>query len=562
MRGSVISLATNYRTLLNYNNEACFSMKVFKYSVIALPLLIIQAGCSTEAEPEVENTPPSIVFEQVSVPVVEGKVVSVKYVATDAETPIAKLVVLALNSDNLKGSVSIEHSNGVVKYTAPWVAEGASFNENVMFQISDGKGGVAEQSVSFVVEDLNSPVKVSVAPPLNGYGYHNTQTDSLINVYFQEGQLLELDFKLQDDDGDTLKYHYSVTEGLVFTNQIADTMVGDSVKLSLQVPMIKTPSESFIISLVVNDGDETVTASANITVVNKPVLSWLASAPMTLSEKTGGKLTFSSSESPAYLGEYSVNLTDANGVPLDFDLPFSLNKSGMSIDFGASAGIGEDKTVNISLSIVNIITNGAGETYEEKTELKRTIVLINDRDDSFNVSIDSFYDQLAWFLDAKGRKDEGRVISSLTNYLFLQSAITRQELLSINSAISTAMNTEYAELTKQADVITNLINAGDVSSDLYSKLSVFGDLVYKIGSNGRQATSEKLVAVKLKKPEVFVNLSLPLTGGVAQVFSSKLTHYVGNQSYGFFEDKDKTKWQFKPEYSYLAVVDITDTYCF
>jgi hypothetical protein len=562
MRGLVVSSVTNYRTLLNYNNEACFSMKVFKYSIIALPLLILQVGCSTEAEPEMENTPPSIAFEQVSVPAVEGKVVSVKYVATDAETTVDKLVVLVLNSDKLKGSVSIEHSNGIVKYTAPWVTEGASFNENVMFQISDGKGGVAEQSVSFVVEDLNSPVKVSVAPPLNGYGYHNTQTDSLINVYFQEGQLLELDFKLQDDDGDTLKYSYSVTEGLVFTNQIAKTMVGDSVKLSLQVPMIKTPSESFIISLVVNDGDETVTASANITVVNKPVLSWLASAPMTLSEKTGGKLTFSSSESPAYLGEYSVNLTDANGVPLDFDLPFSLNKSGMSIDFGASAGIGEDKTVNISLSIVNIITNGAGETYEEKTELKRTIVLINDRDDSFNVSIDSFYDQLAWFLDAKGRKDEGRVISSLTNYLFLQSAITRQELLSINSAISTAMNTEYAELTKQADVITNLINAGDVSSDLYSKLSVFGDLVYKIGSNGRQATSEKLVAVKLKKPEVFVNLSLPLTGGVAQVFSSKLTHYVGNQSYGFFEDKDKTKWQFKPEYSYLAVVDITDTYCF
>lgn len=565
-------------------------------SLLALSVMAALSGCSSEEEPVAENGKPTITLSAQTISVNEGEVGFVSYTVSDdassesngglrlsiigkdgvpiQTTPNGNACLPETTGTDSSGKPELKSKGGCVSiapdgkinYAAPWLSLPGyrTHNETFKVRVTDGSGAYAEKDVAVTVKDKVSVVKLAVNPPSGASGYQNTQKEGLINFWYPESTTMELAFDVTELDQDEITLDFSVTEGLVYKNQIEKRFSddGSTVFLKVPIPSISTPSADIILSLLGSDGDGSAKATANITVVNRPTLTWSAAAPTEISEKSGGELPFVSSEAPNYPGAYAVKITLQDGSTPSFDLPVSMSADKKSVVIGASSGFQGDQTVQIDLTLTNKITHAGGESYNEVTRLTRVVTLKDDRDDDFELSLKNFYKLSEQVNTAKVRRDEDRVASAYSNYFFLNGMIKSSEAKRLRDLVSSSLDSEYASLAAVAASITKGVEEELPVEELEELISDYTAAANQLGHVAREVLSDEVSLIATKHSGIKIPLKNVVRGGGVKLYSGALTHYIGNLSYGTFEDAAKTKWVFSPGFEQLAVVDYSGSYCF
>jgi hypothetical protein len=536
--------------------------KCGKVALLVSGALFITA-CSKEEQPPVPNTPPSIVFETSSLSVNEGDVLRIPFSVTDAETSVQDLRV-TLNLNDMQGDVRVDRSTNELVYTAPWVSEGTGFSETFIVDVFDSENLTSSGSVTVSVQDINDPVKIVITPPQLSFGFENTQTDTNLSLFFPEEKELVVEFSINEPDADIVTVDYGVTEGVVFRNQITPTLSENSAlaTLSLPIPDIQEPSETFALQLTVMDGDDTVDAIVNVTVINKVALAWRPNQTSDISESSGGSLIYNMSEPYAYPAEYTVSFHELNGDPVERPINYSFTPANGTVTFGEQDGFLGDRQIVMNLSVSNIITSASGEEFRETVELSRTLVLRDDRDDGFSSLTEQFYDTFEQLTTSNERDEEGRVVSIVGSYLYLNRLVTKSEREVFVTHASTVYTDEITALTSAGATLSNRLNSGESGPGIESSIESFFYDLKSMGKDTRTYVSEYINTLDNGSVAQGLPFNLPSMNSEIFVASSELSHYVGNKRYGFYVDQAKTDWEFTAEYAYLDVVNYTDSFCF
>lgn len=549
-------------------------MKAMRHTrvFLAVATTLLISACGKEDVPEPDNIAPTLTVSQTN-STNEMETLSIEFLGADVNESTGEAIASSslsyslYNTDGKKigesplayGEVSINTETSSVEYQAPLVRTGDSISESFVLRVTDTGGLFAEQTVLVTTNDINDPVDVTVLVPQGAYGYENTKKDSEINFWYAENQtsgetFLSIVFAIDEKDYDELLVDYSVTEGLVFENQVITEMEGDNVTLKIPTPSITTPSEDFTVSLTVSDGDETVTSFANVTIVNKPSLAWEASSPMSISESSGGQIKFTTSEESSYSGEYSYKLTDENGDPLSFELPVVFDRDSGTLTFSESSGIQGDKLVKASVYLTSTITHAGGESYNEITELTRTLTVKDDRDDDFTLSTEEFEELRERMELSYERLDENRLAKTYGQYLFLNRLINKSEFNELEGAVDFELKKNIAELKEKAAEVRIAIDSN--ASNLYSLMNEFASDANDFGKSARVKLVETIESYNISFPETISKPQLlPLVTGGGYEVGEQFSHYVGNTSYGSYRDQDDTDWEFSANFAYMGVVD-------
>jgi hypothetical protein len=516
----------------------------FFYPLIPLVLL---SACSEEKTPEPPNQAPSITLESQVISIDEGKETSLSFVVAD-DKDTSNVTVQAVS--NNKGMVNIDMANMVVLYKAPVLELDKRLVDNIVLQVKDSEGGVTETTISVEVNDIDSPVKLTIIPPEKAEGFENTQKDDELVFAYPEQDELNISFRVDDADNDNIDIEYEVDEGLVFWNQITPTSEDGIVTLSLPIPSIDSPSASFSIKLSATDNDTTTQAQAYVTVINNPVLTWDGlKSSKSLSEKDGGLLVWKSSEKSNYPATYDIKATYADGKPLDFEFNYTADTSGGTIQVAPSGYIQGDKTILFTITMSNAITLASGETYLKETVLTKTVVLVDDRDDDFADKLSRFYSMVEKFNDAKDRDDDLRVFDAWLTVAFAQDKVGFSTKKNILKQLRDDLEINKDEVISKIENVTALIDSQSEDDAINVAIDDFFLALENYGSNARAHAINQLTWEEgLPK--------LPQTSGFANVVNDDyLSSYVGNLLYGSYQDQDKTKWVFKQDYYYMSVVN-------
>lgn len=541
------------------------ALKVTK-TALALAVMLGLSACSSEETP---NSSPEITIELPSgetFEVLEASNLEIPFVVSDVDgTGDIKSISIKESDTPLRGRVSINMENSTITYASPYLTSEKSYSESFDVSVIDSSG--AESLVTVVVQtnDLYSPAKLVVKPPSQATGFQKSRTDTLINFMHPESSMVSISFDASDDDADAddFVYDYALKqEGVIYNTDVSVSVTNSGAMISFQAPDIKTAYETVQFEFSVNDGDDTVVATANATIVNKVSLAWSTKSDAKLSESSGGKLVFDSSEGYDYEAVYDVSLTNEDGSELSYEYPFTFDQSTGTISFqGSESGFQDSKKMLVTLSVSNDIVLDSGELFVETSELKRTVVVEEDRDDLFLDIKDSFFSSVDTLDDLKSRNDEVRVSSTISSYAFLSMLVNKQEANEMESAVSNVLSENFKVLTSQADDISNRINAGEQGSEIVEMIKAFETELSEAGKSARELIAEQQAYIE-EKNSVELGLGKLSVSGSSFEYDGKQTHFVGNSLYGFFKDDDGTEWEFKPEYKYLASVDITDPFCF
>ena len=163
--------------------------------------------------------------------------------------------------------------------------------------------------------------------------------------------------------------------------------------------------------------------------------------------------------------------------------------------------------------------------------------------------------------DVKFRRDEDRVASTLGTYLFLNRYITHAQSVSFSENTSASLNAEYAELDRLASDIANRLDSGESGDEIKSDMSKFESEIFRVGAETRKTMREE-AELLVSQSGKSLPLSLPYGSSFSMDFGGRLTHFVGNDAYGYFADDNQQSWIFKSEFSYLDAVNIENEYCF
>lgn len=548
------------------NSKKMFGPRVTAAMVLSSMLLI---GCSEESDPPPENQAPTITMGGTSLNVEEGKVLTVPFVIADPDGSAADLnVKFKTSPEQGSATVALDKSTGkgFVQYTANWITDGSkSLQDGFTLTVTDLLGAQADASASITVADVSSPATIKMTPPPGAYGYQNTQKDTLLNFWFNEGQELVLAFVVDDNDGDALDIDYSVTEGVVFNNQVQMAYNGNTVTAKIPVPNIDEPSTEFTFTLKVDDGDGVSAAEAHVTIVNKVGLRWTSTAS-TLKESLGGKITFASTENASYPGDYKVEVTLVDGSELPFDLPYSFDPVNGVLEFGAipSPGIVGNQSVKATIALTNTLTHAGGESYKEISSLIATMSILDDRDDDFKLVLndfDSFVDKVD---QTFVREDERRLASVFGTYLLANGLSSKPDVDAMVSAVKSAFEADKAKIKAISAAVYEVSD-----TDTAKARELIGEYrveVAKLGASSIETLNSQLQILESKFPS---GTSLPLpkpnvNGSTLELAGvGALSRYIGDLRYGVFLDTNKTRWEFSPSYAYMNVVDYsTGDVCF
>ena len=541
------------------------ALKVTK-TALAMAIVLGLSACSSEDTP---NSAPAISIEAPggeSFQVLEASEIEIPFSITDVDGlgDIASVSVVE-KEVKLRGRVSINMENNTLVYASPYLVSEKDYTESFDVLVKDSSGAESVTTVVVQTNDLNSPATVIVSPPTQATGFSKSRKDTLINFMHPESQMVTISFKVSDDeaDADDFIYDYQLKkEGVIFNTDVVVEAIAGGATISFKAPDIVTPYETVQFEFSVNDGDDTVVATANATIVNDVKLSWSSKSDTNLSENNGGKLLFDSSEGYDYSADYEVLVTNQDGTALTYDYPYSFDQSTGTITFtGSQSGFQGNQSLLVTVNVSNDIVIDSGELFVETSTLQKTVTITEDRDDLFLGMKDKFFSDVQLLEDIKTRNDEVRVSSTFSSYAFLSRFVNKQKAEEMEQSVVASLTANYNELTSQADVISTRINDGDEGAETSELITAFGNDLSSVGKDARKLISEQQDLVEELSGEVLA-LGKVSTGGASFSFDGKLTHFVGNSLYGFFKDEEKTDWEFKPEYKYLASVDISDPFCF
>jgi hypothetical protein len=520
---------------------------------------------STDSTTVIDDASPSLTLGATSVSTNEGEAISISYNADDDNA----ISSVAIESDDILGNVSI--SSNEIRYTAPWLSEDASLTENFTVVATDSSGQETSSTVTVTVVDINSPVTVVMSPPSQASGFQDTQTDTSLDFWIDEGQeKVTLSYQLTEEDADELVLDYSLgNEDFIFKNNIEAVLstVGNvtTVQLSFALPEISdtantvsSTSEDIELTLTVSDGDDTIEAVANMTVVNVVSLQWAAGNPGSISELEGGVLTFTSSESLSYDGDYNVTFMSGDDV---LDIPYDLDETARTITIGETDNFYEDTEVEVSLTLTNTISNPSGQDLDVVAEATKTVTFVDDNDEGFFLSEEAYEENIGLYADVIARRDEDRVAGSVSSFLFLNGWFSDDEAQSFQAEVSEALNAEVDVLTALIENIENDLSNGARGDSVIEKMSEFEELTYGFGYSARELITTKIDELGAGDTARSLELGLLSSAKTGQLYSigddSEISHYIGKSLYGSYQEDE---WVFNTKYKYLGVVDIDDIY--
>jgi hypothetical protein len=526
--------------------------------VTALSVAISACGSEeTQEEPRV-NANPTVSIKGEAL-INEGESRSFTLNAID-DVQSYDALKIELITNEAKGSVRLDKAAKRVIYDAAWITDVKSVQDSFEIKVTDADGGITTVRQEINVIDLNEPVNVLLTPPSQAFGYENTSTDSEMTMWIMEGEEPAVfRYAITENDGDELTVDYDISSPF-FRNNITPVMsdTGEEMSIALTIPqIINVPSQTFDLSVTVEDNDAPAAILAHVVIVNQVSLNWLPGDATSLSEATGGEFKFSSSEDGDYPGNYVVELS-IDGEPLDFNLPYRLDASSGLIVFGASEGFLGDQPLNVKITLSNEIQSG-GDSYLSSTVLEKTVILEDDRDDDFTVYNNAFEKQITWFQSVKLRRDESRIAQIVTQYWMMNEWVTLKEKKNIIVEIARLLEVEYASI--EADIV--LINqqlGNTLTPELQVLLDDFSIAIYDLGNAAKDHLQDQHDQLVASDPERTMGTGPLLRGGEAKEIGETLTQYIGNQGYGYFED-DNTRWVFLPEYAYLDTVNVLDPTC-
>lgn len=534
--------------------------KTFCLSLVFLAL----AGCSTEETADDvstgENSAPELVLNSATASINEGESATFSFNVLDDNTSYENLTIKLL-TESSKGAFTLDKASKTVSYRAPMMTEDKSpIADAAVIQVTDASGAKAEKTVVVNVADINSVVALTLIPPTNSFGYENTQTDKLLNLFMYESDDAVVRIAIEEDskDFDSLDFDIPKIDG-IFLNQITEIVNDDmdEARLSFKLPTLTQPSQRISFDYKVSDNDGNDSVTVNITVLNRPTLTWTSTGTSaTFTESAGGTLGFGFSEVQGYPGDYSVALSDENGEPLDFSLPVSINEANKQITLGAAGRILGDKNVKVTLSHTYTVSNEVGEPFDVVAQTERTITIKDDRDDDFNTKVESFNQASAQLANILNRNEEDVIFRSLSTILMLDNRVTKSAITAGETAVQSALTQQKSRYTALENEIKQLISEKK-TQEADAKITVYLSEVESVGSEPRQAISDWVNDNVAAADAGDVTLTLTWAPSSLIKTGDDWSHYVGNTQYGFFNTAG-SEWQYKDVYAHLAAVD-TDT---
>lgn len=532
---------------------------IFKISAICAALLL--AGCSKEetAVDTSDTTPPAITVSDLSPSLNEGERIEIPFNVFDQVTEYSELNI-TLDASGSKGDVEVDEVNKVIIYQAPWLTEEKTLTDGFSLSARDQAGNKSEEiSVSVTVQDIDDAVSVEIVAPSQAFGYENTETATSLNMWIYEGESqVRFKYNVNENDADVIDFEFNVLEPFFKNNFSAEAGVdGQSVTLISDIPTIDEPYADTLLQVVFQDNDDTVQLDANIVVINKVSMDWVASEDTFISESNGGTFKFTHSESDSYDADTAVLVTYDDGKPIDFPLNYSLE--GGSVVFEPSSGFQGDRRVKLTVSMSNTIPGNGGEEFYERVEITRNLVVADDRDDDFISKEAEFKEYVAYYEDLKERQEDVRVAKVLTKYWMLNDYITYMDKNALVSSAEKLFSNEISDAEGQITAINSKLESGQNAEELTSLINDFIGTVKSLGSSVREELSDKFDVIA-SESEISDHLA-PSVFTTSTLLNGRLTQYAGNLNYGYFDKNSGDSWVFSEKYAYLKSVDVLDEFC-
>jgi len=532
---------------------------IFKVSAICAALFIAGCGKQESTVDTSDTTPPAITVNNLSPSLNEGGTVEIPFNVIDQITKYENLLV-KLDASSSKGSVELDLENKVIVYQAPWLTEDKSLIDGFSIWAIDEAGNKSEEvSISVEVQDIESPVKVEIVAPTQAFGFENTETSTSLNMWMYEGESqVRFKYNLEENDADALSIDFEVSEPFFKNNFVAEMGEdGSSFTLVSDIPNINAPYADTLLQVIVEDNDDAVQLNANIVIINKVDMSWLASSDTSISESNGATFTFAHSEGDDYDAETSVLVTYPDGSPIDFPLEYSLQ--GDNIVFEPSDGFQGDRRVKLTVAMSNTIPGNGGEEFKERVEISRSLVVSDDRDDDFISKESEFKEYVEYYEDLKERQEDVRVAKVLTKYWMLNDYVTYMEKNTIISNVEQLFLQEIVDVENKITAINSKLDDGQDAEELTSLINDFVSTVNSMGSSVREELSVNFDTISSNfdvsdhlAPSVFTKSTL---------VNGRLTQYAGNLNYGYYDQSSGESWVFSKKYAYLKSVDVLDEFC-
>lgn len=541
--------------------------RLLMVSLISLGL----AGCSSEdPAPNPDdpndagfvNTAPSVTVEFSTLSVEEGSVTRFAFTLTDATDPFED-IELVITNDDLIGVVTIDRANKELVYSAPWLQDKASVSTGFTLTARDSNRLESiELNVGILISDISSIASVVVSPSNQAFGFERTQTDTTISPFiFESAGFIDLTYRISDEDSDDIDFTYEVDGNGIFYNDIQRIDdAGDVVRLRVPINNINVPSSDIVLRATINDGDGQVEALSTITIVNEVTPTFLSTSDAVISEESGGEISWSTNESNNYPLNTKVDVTYQDGSEIDFDLPYSVDINAGKIVFGKSAGFINDKSLRLTLTFSNELRNAGDDIFIASSQANFNFTVSDDRDDVFFDEKESFFSNITKFNEVLVREDEKRVLSSVSSFLLLNDKITLKEKRAIEAQRAAAFSVNATSIENLENEVQKAIEEDrpfDIQKDLFSQYEA---QIKLFGEKERELIHDFFDEIKLENPDIV--LENIILGGALRDVNSSLTHYVGNLTYGNFDDENQSLWVFKSTFKYLDVVNITDAFCF
>lgn len=532
---------------------------IFKVSAVCAALFL--AGCSEQetAVDTSDTTPPAMTVSNLSPSLNEGGTIEIPFNVIDQITKYEDLSV-KLDAANSKGDVVLDLDKKVIVYSAPWLTEDKSLIDGFSIWATDQAGNKSEElSISVDVQDIDSAVSVEIVAPTQAFGYKNTETLTSLNMWMYEGQSqVRFKYNIEENDADSLSIDFEASEPFFKNNFVAEMGEDEgSFTLISDIPVIDEPYADTLLQVIVEDNDDAVQLNANIVIINKVDMNWVASSDTSISESKGATFKFAHSESEDYDAETSVLVTYTDGSPIDFPLEYALQ--GNNIVFEPSDGFQGDRRVKLTVAMSNTIPGNGGEEFKERVEISRTLVVSDDRDDDFISKEAEFKEYVEHFEDLKDRKEDVRVAKVLAKYWMLNDYVTYMEKNAIISNVEQLFSQEIVDTENKITAINSKIDAGQSAEELTSLINDFVSSVKSIGSSVRKEVSEKFDAIA-SVSDVSDHLA-PSVFTESTLINGRLTQYAGNLNYGYYDKSSGDSWVFSKKYAYLKSVDVLDEFC-
>lgn len=569
----MVSSVTSCLSILKFNKQKDPVMKNAYFgklskTALALTAVIVLSACeerSDEADDGFEgNVAPVVTVSNNSPTVQEGDTVSIGFNAIDDRTSYSDLRI-SIVSSSLRGQVAVDKSSKKITYRAPWLSRDKTFQENIILRVTDEQGLSTEATIEVTVEDIDSPVEVTLLDPSIGFGFENGRTSDSMYLWVEESRgAMTLRMGIKEEDGDEIHVDYEVSSNILSESDIAASFNSQQTELNMSfaIPDLDgSVYEHISLTTTVEDNDAPSEVFVGVTVFNSPSLS--IGIPEDLTESEGGVIPFSFSEGSEYPGDYSISITQQNGEPLDFDVPYQINRESQQVILGSSSSFQGSRDVRVTIEVTNDIPNLNGDIYRHVTSASRNVTIVEDRDDDFFSSVSNYEDLKEWFGGMRERRDEVRVTRLMNRYFLLSGHIKFSESEAINSQVDELLTVDYVDIQDRIELIDGALSNPSVpSEEVDLMITEFRSELSKVGVESRAVARDWYQDVISSIGDEEVRLSVMSAEPVALALSeyNALSHFFGNESYGRFTGVGD-QWRFNDSFAYFSVTDVSGPSC-